>query len=112
MITVPARARMRQNRGMARPPLLSDKDVEARLAAHPGWTLKGGKLHREFRFAGFSEAFGFMARVALFAEKIDHHPDWSNVWNRVNVSLDTHDAGGITDLDFRLAAEMDRVAGG
>jgi 4a-hydroxytetrahydrobiopterin dehydratase len=97
---------------MTRPPLLSKSDVEARLAAHPGWTFDQNRLHREFRFAGFSEAFGFMARAALFAEKLDHHPDWSNVWNRVSVSLQTHDAGGVTDLDFRLAAEMDRIAGG
>jgi 4a-hydroxytetrahydrobiopterin dehydratase len=97
---------------MARPPLLSETDVKARLAAHPAWTIQGGRLHREFRFAGFSEAFGFMARVALAAEKLDHHPDWSNVFDRVVVSLHTHDAGGLTDLDFRLAAEMDRIAGG
>jgi 4a-hydroxytetrahydrobiopterin dehydratase len=103
---------MSQNHAMARPPLLSEKDVKARLEAHPAWTIKAGKLHREFRFAGFSEAFGFMARAALAAEKLDHHPDWTNVWNRVDVSLDTHDAGGITELDFRLAAEMDRIAGG
>jgi 4a-hydroxytetrahydrobiopterin dehydratase len=96
---------------MARPPLLTDTAVKTRLKAHPAWTHKGGKLHREFKFAGFSEAFGFMARAALFAEKIDHHPDWTNVWNKVSVTLDTHDAGGITALDFRLAAEMDRIAG-
>ena len=97
---------------MARPPLLPEKEVKTRLKAHPAWTHKGGKLHREFKFASFSEAFGFMARAALFAEKIDHHPDWTNVWNKVSVTLDTHDAGGITGLDFRLAAEMDRIAGG
>jgi 4a-hydroxytetrahydrobiopterin dehydratase len=103
---------MRQNRAMARPPLLPEKEVKTRLKAHPAWTHKSGKLHREFKFAGFSEAFGFMARAALFAEKIDHHPAWTNIWNKVSVTLDTHDAGGITDLDFRLAAEMDRIAGG
>lgn len=97
---------------MARPSLLSADDVKTRLAAHPAWTYADGRLRREFRFAGFSEAFGFMARVALLAEKLDHHPDWSNVWNRVSVTLQTHDAGGVTDLDFRLAAEMDRIAGG
>ena len=103
---------MRQNRTMARPTLLPEKEIKARLKAHPAWTRKGGKLHREFKFAGFSEAFGFMTRAALFAEKLDHHPAWTNVWNKVSVALDTHDAGGITDLDFRLAAEMDRIAGG
>jgi 4a-hydroxytetrahydrobiopterin dehydratase len=97
---------------MARPLLLPENDVKARLAAHPAWTIQNGRLHREFRFAGFSEAFGFMARAALVAEKLDHHPDWSNVFNRVVVSLHTHDAGGLTELDFRLAAEMDRIAGG
>ncbi len=97
---------------MARPKLLPGKDVKTRLKTHPAWAFRGGRLHREFLFKGFSEAFGFMARAALFAEKIDHHPDWTNVWNRVVVSLQTHDAGGVTDLDFRLAAEMDRVAGG
>ena len=96
---------------MTRPALLAESDVRARLASLPAWTYEGGRLHREFRVAGFSEAFGFMARAALFAEKLDHHPDWSNVWNRVTVSLQTHDAGGVTDLDFRLAEEMDRIAG-
>ena len=106
---------MSQNRAMAKPPRplrLSEKDVKLRLKAHPAWAHKGGKLHREFRFAGFSEAFGFMTRAALAAEKLDHHPDWTNVWNRVSVTLETHDSGGITDLDFRLAAEMDGIAGG
>jgi 4a-hydroxytetrahydrobiopterin dehydratase len=105
---------MIQNRPMAKPPRparLTDKDVMARLKAHPAWAHKRKKLHREFRFAGFSEAFGFMTRAALFAEKLDHHPDWTNVWNRVSVTLETHDSGGVTDLDFRLAAEMDRIAG-
>ncbi|HEY3348924.1 MAG TPA: 4a-hydroxytetrahydrobiopterin dehydratase [Thermoanaerobaculia bacterium] len=97
---------------MARPPLLPKSEVLARLAAHPAWILLNDRLHREFLFADFSEAFGFMARVALVAEKLDHHPDWSNVFNRVVVSLHTHDAGGLTELDFRLAAEMDRIAGG
>jgi len=96
---------------MSRPPLLSENEVRARLATHPAWTIRDGCLQREFRFAGFSEAFGFMARAALFAEKLDHHPDWSNAFNRIVVSLRTHDAGGVTDLDFRLAAEMDRIAG-
>jgi 4a-hydroxytetrahydrobiopterin dehydratase len=100
---------------MAKPPRrprLSVKAVKTRLKAYPAWAQKGGKLHREFRFAGFSEAFGFMARAALAAEKLGHHPEWTNVWNRVTVTLVTHDSGGITDLDFRLAAEMDRIAGG
>jgi len=95
---------------MSRPPRLADDEIKKRLADLPAWTIAGGKLRREFRFADFSEAFGFMARVALVAEKMDHHPDWSNVWNRVTVELWTHDAGGITDLDFELAQAMDRLA--
>lgn len=96
---------------MTRPKKLSAPDADARLSTVPGWTREGEKLHRVFTFADFSEAFGFMARVALAAEKLDHHPDWTNAWNRVTVDLSTHDAGGITELDFRLAAEMNRLAG-
>ena len=96
---------------MARPTKLSSAEAEQRLSALPGWTNDGGKLHRTFTFRDFSEAFAFMARVALEAEKLNHHPDWSNAWNRVAVDLTTHDAGGLTELDFRLAAEMNRLAG-
>jgi 4a-hydroxytetrahydrobiopterin dehydratase len=96
---------------MKRPSKLSAADTDARLSAIPGWTRQKGKLHRIFTFADFSEAFGFMARVALAAEKLDHHPDWANAWNRVTLDLSTHDAGGITELDFRLAAEVNRLAG-
>ncbi|HUM01454.1 MAG TPA: 4a-hydroxytetrahydrobiopterin dehydratase [Thermoanaerobaculia bacterium] len=95
---------------MSRPARLSDAEISDRLASIPGWSYAGGKLHRTFVFRDFSEAFGFMARVALAAEKMDHHPDWSNVWNRVAVALSTHDAGGITVLDFQLAAAIDRLA--
>jgi 4a-hydroxytetrahydrobiopterin dehydratase len=77
-----------------------------------GWEIVDGKLHREFRFRDFVEAFGFMSRCALVAEKMDHHPEWSNVWNRVTVDLVTHDAGGITDLDTQLASTMNELAGG
>jgi 4a-hydroxytetrahydrobiopterin dehydratase len=96
---------------MTRPEKLSNEAADARLSTLPGWTREGEKLHRVFTFADFSEAFGFMARAALAAEKLDHHPDWTNVWNRVSVDLNTHDAGGITELDFRLAAEMNKLAG-
>ncbi len=68
-----------------------------------GWTEVDGKLHREFMFANFSEAFAFMVRVALAAEKADHHPDWSNAWNKVVIDLVSHDKGGITDRDIELA---------
>jgi 4a-hydroxytetrahydrobiopterin dehydratase len=95
---------------MSRPPLLDDGAIRKRLSTLPGWSLADGKLRREFRFRDFSEAFGFMARAALVAEKMDHHPDWSNVWNRVTVELSTHDAGGITALDFDLAEAMNGLA--
>lgn len=94
---------------MSRPPRLADDVVAARLAGLPAWRLEGGALRREFEFADFSEAFAFMTRVALAAERMDHHPDWSNVWNRVSVCLTTHDAGGVTELDLLLASLMDRL---
>jgi 4a-hydroxytetrahydrobiopterin dehydratase len=96
---------------MKRPVKLSADAADERLSAIPGWTRRGRKLHRTLTFHDFSEAFGFMARVALAAEKLGHHPDWANAWNRVTVDLSTHDAGGLTELDFRLAAEMNRLAG-
>ena len=77
-----------------------------------GWTIVDGKLHREFTFANFVEAFGFMSRCALVAEKMDHHPDWSNSWNTVVVDLVSHDEGGITERDVRLATRMGELAGG
>jgi 4a-hydroxytetrahydrobiopterin dehydratase len=86
-------------------------EIEAALRALPHWTLAGGKLHREFRFADFSQAFGFMTRVALVAEQMNHHPEWSNVWSKVVVDLQTHDAGGVTSLDLELARKMDAIAG-
>jgi len=91
---------------VARPKALPAADIQSRLADLEGWALVGGKLRREFQFGDFIEAFGFMTQVALQAEKMDHHPEWSNVYNRVEVDLTTHDAGGITELDFELAARM------
>ncbi len=75
------------------------------------WTIEAGKLHRQFKFRDFAEAFAFMSEIAIRAEKMDHHPEWSNVYSRVVVDLVTHDAGGLTELDFRLAVLMDRAAG-
>ena len=89
---------------------LEPAEVEARLARLPGWQLRDGKLCRQFRFADFSQAFAFMTRSALAAEQLNHHPEWFNVYNRVDVALTTHDAAGITELDFRLAAAMNRFA--
>jgi 4a-hydroxytetrahydrobiopterin dehydratase len=79
----------------------------------PNWRMADGRdaIERTFKFKDFSEAFGFMARAALVAEKMDHHPEWTNVWNRVEVTLSTHSAGGLTELDLKLAEAMDRIAG-
>ncbi|HEV2054137.1 MAG TPA: 4a-hydroxytetrahydrobiopterin dehydratase [Methylomirabilota bacterium] len=96
---------------MAAPTKLTDTEVAARFAALPGWALAAGKLHKAFVFGDFVEAWGFMSAVALVAETMGHHPEWSNVWNRVTVDLTTHDAGGISALDFDLATRMDTLAG-
>jgi 4a-hydroxytetrahydrobiopterin dehydratase len=92
--------------------VLDDEAREAALKDLAGWRYdpEARALRRSFRFRDFSEAFGFMARVALEAEKADHHPDWSNSYNRVDVSLQTHSAGGVTPLDTSLAAKMDAIA--
>jgi 4a-hydroxytetrahydrobiopterin dehydratase len=90
-----------------------DTDEIARLLAQlPGWTVEAGKLHREYRFTNFVEAFGMMTSVALVAERMNHHPEWFNVWNTVRVDLTTHEAGGITARDFELATAMERIAAG
>ncbi len=85
---------------------LSTTAVDAKLAALPGWSLHSDKLYRRFVFADFVAAFGFMSRVALLAERLDHHPEWSNVYNRVDIYLTTHDAGGISERDFDLAQRI------
>jgi len=97
---------------MAAPTKLGEKQIENALRALPGWALRAGKLHREFRFADFSAAFGFMSRVALAAEKRNHHPEWSNVWNRVEIDLVTHESSGITERDIALALAISELAGG
>jgi len=86
---------------------LTAHDIASRLTLLPGWTLVGDKLHRELEFADFVTAFGFMTRVALVAERMNHHPEWSNVYNKVIVELTTHDAGGISDRDFELAQAIE-----
>jgi 4a-hydroxytetrahydrobiopterin dehydratase len=90
---------------------LGEQELALALAALPGWSVAAGKLHREYRFADFNAAFGFMTRVALEAERMNHHPEWSNVWSRVVVDLVTHDSGGITASDVALAKKMDAIAG-
>jgi 4a-hydroxytetrahydrobiopterin dehydratase len=85
--------------------------VEQALRTLPRWSLRDGKLRLEQRFADFNEAFGFMTRVALLAEQQSHHPEWSNVWNRVTIDLTTHDAGGLTERDLTLARSIEAVLG-
>ena len=89
---------------------LSDSEIDAELQTTPGWARAGDKLSRTLQFADFVTAFGFMASAALVAERMNHHPDWSNVYRTVEVSLNTHDAGGITKLDFELARAMNDIA--
>jgi 4a-hydroxytetrahydrobiopterin dehydratase len=95
---------------MAAPTKLSEKQIENALRALPGWSLRDGKLHRELQFADFGAAFAFMTRVALVAEKRDHHPEWSNVWNRVRIDLVTHESNGITERDVALALRISELA--
>jgi len=92
-------------------PRLTDAERDAALAGLPEWSLSadGLAITRTFRFADFSAAFGFMARVALHAEKVDHHPEWFNVYNRVDVTLTTHDAGGLSRRDVAMAKAMDTL---
>jgi 4a-hydroxytetrahydrobiopterin dehydratase len=85
---------------------LDSAAIDAALKELPGWSLDDGKLHAEFRFADFNAAFGFMTRSALEAERLDHHPEWFNVYDLVRVHLTTHDAGGITQNDVDLASSM------
>jgi len=89
---------------------LNDEQVSEALARLTGWELADGKLHREFKFGDFVEAFGFMSRVALVAERLDHHPEWFNVYNRVVVDLRTHDCDGISNRDFELAGKINTLA--
>jgi len=96
---------------VTRPTALDDTAIARALDTLEGWTLDEGKLLREFRFASFGEAFGFMSRAALVAEKLDHHPEWFNVYSTVRVHLTTHDAGGLTELDLELARAMNAIAG-
>ena len=93
--------------------ILSEEERARALAGLDGWAFDADRngIVRSLRFADFGEAFAFMTRVALAAEKADHHPEWSNVWNRVDVLLSTHDAGGVTAKDIALAAKIEEIAG-
>ncbi len=95
---------------MAKRQKLSDADIQAKLSDIPSWAIADRKLHREYKFRDFVQAFGFMTSVALVAESMNHHPEWFNVYSTVNVDLATHDAGGITELDFTLAGKMEELA--
>lgn len=92
-----------------RPEKSSPQEIADFLSAHPHWKLTDGKIFREFVFKDFAQAFAFMQRVAVIAEEMDHHPEWSNVYNKVAIALTTHDARGITTLDFTLAGKIDRA---
>lgn len=86
----------------------SESEIQDHLSNNlKSWTYEKGVIKRDFEFGNFTEAFSFMTEVALAAEKSDHHPDWSNVYNRVSIALNTHSAGGITTLDFELASKAD-----
>jgi 4a-hydroxytetrahydrobiopterin dehydratase len=89
---------------------LNKDEISTKLKHHKGWSVKAGQLHREYKFEDFVHAFGFMATSAIAIDKLNHHPDWSNVYNRVTVNLSTHDAGGITKKDFALAKLLDGIA--
>ena len=91
--------------------MLDDAARESLCSACPAWTIADDGLEREWRFPSFVEAFGFMTQVALLAERANHHPEWSNVYNRVEITLTTHDCGGLSDLDVTLAKRIDKVAG-
>ncbi|MBU6328967.1 MAG: 4a-hydroxytetrahydrobiopterin dehydratase [Acidobacteria bacterium] len=92
-----------------RPPVLSAQELDSRLERIPAWEVRDGGLWRRFVLTDFAEAFAFMTRVAAVAEELDHHPDWSNSWNSVEISILSHDAGGITDLCVELASRIDAV---
>jgi 4a-hydroxytetrahydrobiopterin dehydratase len=90
---------------------LTDEEIATELANLPGWAVKEGKLHKQFKFKSFAQALGWMVSVGIYADKMDHHPEWSNVYNRVTVSLVTHDLdNSISSWDVDLAKQMERLA--
>ncbi len=90
---------------------LNQEEVEAALNDLPGWQVKAGKLHKTFKFGSFAQAMGWMMSVAIFADKLDHHPEWANVYNRVTVDLVTHDLdNAISSWDVALAQKMEELA--
>ncbi|CAN5769959.1 4a-hydroxytetrahydrobiopterin dehydratase [soil metagenome] len=93
-----------------RPGKLTDDDVARKMSSLSNWTLQGGRLHRELEFDTFAAAFGFMASVAIEAQQMDHHPDWSNSHTKVVIDLMSHDVDGLSDRDFELAGIIDSLA--
>lgn len=97
---------------MANKTKLSDEEIQAALSELPGWEVAGGKLHKRYRFDSFAQAVGWMVSVAFYADKLDHHPEWCNVYNRVEVDLVTHDLdNAISNLDVQLARQMEMLGG-
>jgi 4a-hydroxytetrahydrobiopterin dehydratase len=90
---------------------LSETELRSQLALLKGWSTAQGKLHREYKFRDFIEAWGFMTQAALVIQAMDHHPEWSNVYSTVVIDLVTHDAGGITSMDMELAGRLEELAG-
>lgn len=90
--------------------VLSTAEITTQLSQLVGWEVKDGKLHRQFQFADFAQAFGFMASMAVVSESMGHHPEWFNVYNKVHVDLTTHDAGGITQKDLDWATKANKFA--
>jgi 4a-hydroxytetrahydrobiopterin dehydratase len=93
-----------------RPTKLAAAEIDTALTGLRGWSLKNEKLHREYQFSSFVEAFGFMASAALVAESMNHHPEWFNVYNKVRIDLTTHDAGGISENDVEMAKRLEALA--
>lgn len=91
---------------------LSEKEIAKNLKDLKGWEYKGGAIERSYKFKNFKDAFSIMTRIAFECEQQNHHPDWSNVYSSLNIRLNTHDAGGITDKDFKLADSIEKIVGG
>jgi 4a-hydroxytetrahydrobiopterin dehydratase len=89
---------------------LSPEDIERELGRLEGWEISGGTIKKDFKFKDFTAAIGFMNRLAIEAERLNHHPDWSNSYNKVSISLTTHSASGLTEKDFALARAADKAA--
>ncbi len=92
-----------------KPYLLQDRELKELFVKIPGWDIKSEQIEREFNFDNFIEAFSFMTKVALICEKYNHHPNWENVYSKVKIRLNTHDLGGITNLDQTLASEINKI---